>query len=49
MWFKKFIIKLTIKILETINAKDFGDFEKQVDELLSKAIDSLQNILNIEK
>lgn len=45
MWFKKFIITLTIKVLTWLNARDYGEFDKIIDKALCKAITALNDIL----
>lgn len=45
MWFKKILVKLTIKLLNYLKDKDFGDFDEVIDKYINQGIKALENIL----
>lgn len=45
MWFKKLLIKLTIKVLIWLKDKDFGDIDKVIDKIIDQGIDALNSII----
>ncbi len=45
MWFKKLMVKITIWVLNKIKDRDFGEFNKIIDEAIAKAINALETIL----
>ena len=53
MWFKKLLIKLTIKALDKINAVDYGKQEQAINNSITNANKELNNIIknwdNVEK
>lgn len=47
--FKKLIIKLTIKLLNFINNKDFGEFDKSINKAINVLITKLENLIKDKK
>ena len=43
MWFKKILVKLTIKLLNWLKDKDFGEFDDVIDKYINQGIKALTN------